>query len=74
MVYHYLTDRECKTAKLYLLPKIDKGKIPPPGRPIVSGNGCPTEKISKAVDNFLAPPTIRFIKSYIKDTTDLSKN
>ena len=28
-VSHYLTDRECKTAKLYLLPKIHKGKIPP---------------------------------------------
>ena len=51
-VSQYLTDGECKTAKLYLLPKIHKGKIPPLGRPIVSANGCPTEKISKLVENF----------------------
>ena len=69
----YLTDRECKTAKLYLLPKIHKGKIPPPGRPIVSANGCPTEKISQLVDNFLTPPTIFCIRSYVKDTTDFIK-
>jgi len=72
-VSYYLTDRECKTAKLYLLPKIHKGKIPPPGRPIVSANGCPTEKISQLVDNFLTPPTTIFIRSYVKDTTDFIK-
>ena len=72
-VSYYLTDTECKTAKLYLLPKIHKGTIPPPGRPIVSANGCPTEKISQLVDNFLTPPTTMYIKSYIKDTTDFIK-
>ena len=72
-VSYYLTERECKTSKLYLLPKIHKGKIPPPGRPIVSANGCPTEKISQLVDNFLTPPTTLFIKSYVKDTTDFIK-
>jgi len=66
----YLTDRECRTARLYLLPKIHKGKIPPPGRPIVSANGCPTEKISQLVDNFLTPPTTTMIRSYVRDTTD----
>jgi len=72
-VSHYLTDSECKTSKLYLLPKIHKGKIPPPGRPIVSANGCPTEKISQLVDNFLTPPTTLFIRSYVKDSTDFIK-
>lgn len=66
----YLGDKECKTARLYLLPKIHKGIIPPPGRPIVSANGCPTEKISQLVDHFLTPPTTTHIKSYVRDTTD----
>ena len=66
----YLSDKECKTARLYLLPKIHKGKLPPPGRPIVSANGCPTEKISQLVDHFLTPPTTTLIKSYVRDTTD----
>ena len=69
-VMRYLTDDHCKTARLYLLPKIHKGKIPPPGRPIVSANGCPTEKISQLVDHFLTPPTTTYIKSYVRDTTD----
>ena len=44
--YIYLTDEECRTPNLYLVPKIHKNKNPPPGRPVVSANGCPTEKIS----------------------------
>ena len=69
----YLTDRDCGTAHLYLLAKIHKGKIPPPGRQIVSANGCPTEKISQLVDNFLTPPTTTMIPSYVRDTTDFIK-
>jgi hypothetical protein len=63
-----LTDLTCKTPYLYVLPKIHKGVIPPPGRPVVSGNNGPTEKISKFVDHFLNP-TVKDIKSYVKDTT-----
>ena len=37
---------------------------------LVSANGCPTEKISQLVDNFLTPPTTTLIRSYVKDTTD----
>ena len=51
-----------------MLPKIHKGVIPPPGRPIISGNGSPTEKISQLVDHFLNHPCT-MIKSYVKDTT-----
>ena len=67
-VKKFLTDATCKTPNLYLLPKIHKGVTPPPGRPVVSGNGGPTEKISKFVDHFLNP-TVREIKSFVKDTT-----
>ena len=63
----YLHSDTARTARFYMLPKIHKNKIPPPGRPIVSGNGCPTEKISEFVDFFLNPLSKTF-PSYIKDT------
>ena len=64
----YLTITKPRTAQLYLLPKIHKGTNPPPGRPVVSANECPTERISELVDHFLKPDIPR-IRSYIKDTT-----
>jgi hypothetical protein len=67
-VRQYLIEPTSKAARLYFLPKIHKGITPPPGRPVVSGNGCPTEKISSFVDYFLNP-TAKMIKSYVKDTT-----
>jgi hypothetical protein len=67
-VKKYLTDTTCRTSQLYLLPKIHKNKNPPPGRPIISGNGCPTEKISQFVDHFLNPPNSD-LRSFVKDTT-----
>jgi len=65
----YLKVKNPKTARFYLLPKIHKNKIPPPGRPIVSANDCPTEKISGLVDHFLNPIVAK-TRSYIKDSTD----
>ena len=58
-----------KTPNIYFLPKVHKQVTPPPGRPIVSANSCPTEKISAFVDHFLNP-LVKESKSYIKDTTD----
>ena len=66
--YKYLTYTPIRTAQFYMLPKIHKDKANPPGRPIVSGNGCPTERISQFVDFFLQPG-VKDIRSYIKDTT-----
>jgi hypothetical protein len=67
-VKNYLTDTTCRTSELYLLPKIHKGVTPPPGRPIISANGSPTEKNSQFVDHFLTPTTTS-LRSYVKDTT-----
>ena len=65
-------DKE-RTSLFYMLPKIHKRRDNPPGRPIVSGNGCPTERISQLVDFFLQP-TVKALPSYVRDTTDfLSK-
>ena len=33
-VFLYLQDKECKTPNMYFLPKIHKGIMPPPGKPI----------------------------------------
>ena len=66
--YTYLSSEGTRTSELYLLPKIHKNKLPPPGRPILSANGCPTERISQFVDFFLKP-LVPLMKSYIKDTT-----
>ena len=66
-VRDYLLDDRVKTARFYLLPKIHKNKHPPPGRPVVSGNSSPTERISHFVDHFLQPCSIK-VKSYLKDT------
>ena len=64
----YLSNPDFRTSEFYMLPKIHKRLDNPPGRPIVSGNGCPTEHISQFVDFFLKP-IVQNTESYIKDTT-----
>ncbi len=52
--YLYLRDRaELRTPQFYMLPKIHKPDHP--GRPILSANDGPTERISKYLDYFLRP-------------------
>ena len=67
-----LKHEKSKTASFYMLPKIHKVKeagIFPPGRPIISANGCPTERISAFVDENIKG-SVPKLKSHIKDTTD----
>ena len=71
-VQSYLMKDTKHTPQLYLLPKIHNGVIPPLGRPIISANGCLTEKISEFVDHFLNP-TCKHLKSFLKDTTHFLK-
>ena len=64
----FLSNPKYRTSNFYMLPKIHKRLDNPPGRPIVSGNGCPTERISQFVDYFLKP-IVQNTSSYIRDTT-----
>ena len=58
-----------RTAQMYLLPKIHKNQLPPPGRPIISANECPTERISQFVDHFLQP-FLTEINTFLRDSAD----
>ena len=67
--FDYLKPDKPKARRFYLLPKIHK--VNNPGRPIISANGHPTEKISKFVDFHLQPqPHVEALSSHLKDTTD----
>ena len=71
-IYHCLLNTKPKTSSLYLLPKIHKITKPgefPKGRPIISANGSPTERISAFVDENIKD-AVPLLKSHIKDTTD----
>lgn len=62
-----LIPKNIRTSPFYLLPKIHKPGCP--GRPIVSGINCPTDIISRTMDNILKP-TLKHIPSIIKDTRE----
>ena len=64
-----LISKDPRTAKFYTLPKIHKEGVP--GRPIISANDCPTEKIFKYEDHFLKP-LAKNVDSYVKDTDHIS--
>ena len=66
--HSYLTPHDPKPGRFYILPKIHKKGNP--GRPIVSANGHPTEKISEFVSYNLIP-LVQTLPSYIKNTTHL---
>ena len=63
----YLLPDRSKPGRFYLLPKIHKEGHP--GRPIISANDHPTEKISEFID-FHLRPLVQKLPSYIQDTTD----
>ncbi|KAJ1165123.1 hypothetical protein NDU88_005552 [Pleurodeles waltl] len=64
----FLIQTNPKILYFYILPKVHKEKMPPPGRPIVSGIGSVLEPLSKFVDFFLQP-LVKRIPTYLKDTT-----
>ena len=66
--YHYLLLQDPKAGRFYILPKIHKAGNP--GRPIVSANGHPTERISEFV-SFHLNPLAQSLPSYVKNTSHL---
>ena len=65
--------KEPWAAGFYILPKVHKSLTSPPGRPIVSSNGCPTERISAFVDVILKPLVTKTL-SFLRDTKQLLTN
>ncbi|KAL8592736.1 hypothetical protein ACOMHN_037676 [Nucella lapillus] len=65
-----IDEKTARTHIFYHLPKVHKNREKPPGRPIVSGVGGPTEKLSKLVDHWLQP-LVQGLPSYLKDSTHL---
>lgn len=66
----FLINRTPKTPVFYALPKIHKKITPPPGRPIILGIGCSTEKAGTFIDNTLRPYEIA-MPSYLRDSLQL---
>ena len=65
--FKYLSsNNDPKSGRFYILPKIHKQGNP--GKPIVSSNSHPTERISEFVDYHLKP-LVQILPSHIKDTT-----
>ncbi|CAN7979088.1 unnamed protein product [Ixodes persulcatus] len=64
--YTYLQSKNAHPGVFYMLIKVHKPNNP--GRPIISGIGTPTERISEFVDHAIKhiPP---LLQSYVKDTT-----
>ena len=63
----YFIQPNVKPGRFYILPKVHKPSNP--GRPIVSSNSHPTERISHFVDHHLQP-LVHKLPSYVKDTYD----
>lgn len=65
----YLIADHPVTPIIYVLPKIHKDPINPPGRPIVSSTASVTMPLAKYLDKCLTPLIIQ-TRSYIRDTQD----
>ena len=65
-----MTQIDVREAEFYMLPKIHKNLQTPPERPIMSGNGHPTEWISAWADTKLQK-LMKSLPSYLKDSGHL---
>lgn len=58
---------------LYLLPKVHKDSLSPPGRPIVSGCGSLCEPTCRFLDFYLKP-CVESLPSYVRDSMDVLRH
>ncbi|CAJ0955519.1 unnamed protein product [Ranitomeya imitator] len=63
-----IRDFQPKLATFYLIPKVHKNALDPPGRPIVARIGGLCEIIADVVDYFLKP-IVSTLPSFVRDTT-----
>ncbi|CAJ0944644.1 unnamed protein product [Ranitomeya imitator] len=69
----YLMNTQPMTPVFYILPKVHKDLMNPPGRPIVASTNSLLSPLAITLDRILTP-LLHNISSYLKDTTDfLSK-
>lgn len=69
-LWDFIRTRHPRLPTLYALPKVHKDIHNPPGRPIISGNGCISEGISQVIDQHLILHVME-LPSYTKDTINL---
>lgn len=67
---HYLTVLEFNTPIFYIIPKLHKSLINPPGRPIVSAIKGPLERIGRYTDA-LIKELVSDLPSFVRDTRDV---
>ena len=67
----YIIQTDVKPGRFYILAKIHKPGNP--GRPIVSSNSHPTERISHFVDHHFQP-LVHKLPSFVKDSNEDTKD
>uniref|UniRef100_A0A8C5LNH5 Reverse transcriptase domain-containing protein n=1 Tax=Leptobrachium leishanense TaxID=445787 RepID=A0A8C5LNH5_9ANUR len=68
--FKYLKIEHPKTPVFYFLPKIHKDLLKPPGRPIISGIGSISSRLSEYIDHQLQP-YVTSTTAHLKDTTEI---
>lgn len=66
----YLKIGEYNNPTLYMIPKLHKSLVDPPGRSIVSVINGPLERVGRYVDDFIKTMVAQ-LPSYVRDTRDV---
>ncbi|XP_077111221.1 uncharacterized protein LOC143767082 [Ranitomeya variabilis] len=69
-VFDGLLVKSPRVPTFYVLPKVHKDALDPPGRPIVSGIDGICDPVCRFIDYYLKP-LVETLPSFVKDTTDV---